>query len=103
MDRFILEDKIALVNNVTDDLKTIASQIITGNIDQEEAFDALHGLIALQNCRHNELWDVFLQTFRLDQYADIEPFDVGYSEDTNPSVDLDFNKCNYKSCCKKDY
>ena len=101
MDRFQLEDKIHGVSNVIEDLKTIASQVISGNISQEDTFDAIHGLIALQTCRHNELWDVFLQTFRLDEYADVEPFEVDYSEDTNPSIDLDFNKCNKNNCCKR--
>lgn len=96
MDRFELEDKITAMNNINEELAVLSRRVLEGNFDTDDIVNAINGIIVLQNCRQNELFDTFVQTFRLDQYA--EEY-YTYAEDTNPSVDLDFNSV--RGCCRK--
>ena len=81
MDRwFDLEEKIVAASNVVDDLKTLARYLLETDItDKDYIFNALHGLACLQEARNKDLWDAFVVSFNLDDYAseDIEEDDDG--------------------------
>lgn len=70
MDRFKMEDELINLSKISDDLKTIASQVIDGTLDRDDVFAALHGLSILHDARYAVAWDTFLQVFKIDQYAD---------------------------------
>lgn len=70
MDRFKMEDELINLNKISDDIKTIASQVIDGTLDRDDVFAALHGLAILHDARYAIAWDTFLQVFKIDQYAE---------------------------------
>lgn len=96
MDRFDLEDKITAMSNINEELNVLSRRILEENLDNDDIINAINGIIVLQDGRHNELFDTFTQVFKLDQYS--EAF-YAFAEDTNQSVDLDFN--GVRSCCRK--
>lgn len=91
MDRFDMEDKLINLGKISEDLKTIAGQVVDGSLDRDDVFAALHGLAILHDARFSEAWDTFLQVFKLEQYSDF------HSEDEDEDdVDIadECNKCN---------
>ena len=96
MDRFKLEDKITAMNDIAEELNLLARLVLEQNLDRDDIASTLFGIRILHEGRQAELFDTFTQTFKLDQYSDSF---YAYSEDTNPSVDLDFN--GVRSCCRK--
>jgi hypothetical protein len=108
MDRFDLEDKITSMHNTIEELNVLARMVLEQDMDRDDIANTLYGIKMLHEGRINELFDTFTQVFKLDEYADIEVFNnawsaYSHSEDTNPSVDLDFNKCNQNNCCKRNH
>lgn len=102
MDRFELEDKITAMSNVSEELEVLSRRILEEGLDQEDIVNAINGIVILQSGRQNQLWDTFIHAFSLDQYSGLDNDTCcGYSEDTNPSIDLEF--MNTKSCYKKKY
>jgi hypothetical protein len=99
MDRFELEDKIIAMNNVNEELEVLSRRVLDEDLDQDDIVNAINGIVILQSGRQNQLWDTFINAFSLDQYSGLDNDTCGYSEDTNPSVDLDFN--GVRSCCRK--
>lgn len=85
MDRFDMENELSNLNKISDDLKTIAGQVIDGTLDRDDVFAALHGLAILHEARYNVAWDTFLQVFKLDQYSDLHNED----DDTDSINDCD--------------
>lgn len=86
MDRFDMENELSNLNKISDDLKTIAGQVIDGTLDRDDVFAALHGLAILHEARYNVAWDTFLQVFKLDEYSDLHVEtndDEGDSDSTN--------------------
>jgi hypothetical protein len=96
MDRFELEDKITAMNNIVEELNLLARLVLEHDLDKDDIASTLFGIRILHEGRHAELFDTFIQTFKLDQYSEES---YAYAEDTNPSVDLDFN--GIRSCCRK--
>lgn len=80
MNRFKMEDSLINLNKVNDDLKTIARQVVDGTLDRDDVFSALHGLAIIHEARFAEAWDVFLQTFKLEQYSNRDN-NSNYSDD----------------------
>jgi hypothetical protein len=106
MDRFELEDKITAMHSTVEELNVLARMILEQDIDKDDITNTIYGIKMLHEGRINELFDTFTQVFKLDQYSELnkEEFNdiwskYSYSENTNPSVDVDFN--NIKSCCKR--
>jgi hypothetical protein len=104
MDRFDLEDKITAMNNIVEEINML-SKLVADGLDCDDIVSTLFGIRILHEGRQAELFDTFTQVFKLDEYAEIDEDtfnDVwsvySYSEDTNPSIDLDFN--GIKGCCK---
>jgi hypothetical protein len=96
MDRFKLEDKITAMNDIAEELNLLARLVLEHDLDRDDIASTLFGIRVLHEGRQAELFDTFTQTFKLDQYSDAF---YAYAEDTNPSVDLDFN--GVRSCCRK--
>lgn len=71
MNRFDLEDKIHAINNIVEEIGLISRQILCGKMTREEAYDALNCIVVIHDARHKELWNSFIQTFKLDEYADL--------------------------------
>ena len=102
MDRFELEDKITAMNNIVEELNVLARLVLEHDLDKDDIASTLFGIRILHEGRQAELFDTFTQVFKLDEYAEIETETFNYSsnaENTNPSVDLDFN--GIRSCCRK--
>jgi anthranilate phosphoribosyltransferase len=106
MDRFELEDKITAMNNTVEELNMLFKMVLEQDIDHDAIASTLFGIRMLYEGRQAELFDTFTQVFKLDQYAEIdkEKFNnvwtkYSHSEDTNPSIDVDFN--GIKACCKR--
>jgi hypothetical protein len=93
MDRFDLEDKITSMHNTIEELNVLAKMVLEQNMDRDDIANTLYGIKMLHEGRINELFDIFTQVFKLDEYA----------EDTTQSIDLDFNQCNQNNCCKRNY
>jgi len=105
MDRFDLEDKITALQSTVEEINTLSTMVLNG-LDRDDIASTLFGIRTLHEGRIAELFDTFIQVFKLDQYADIDKEEFNntwakysHSEDTNPSIDLDFN--GIKSCCKR--
>lgn len=92
MDRFDMENELINLNKISDDLKTIASQIINGTLDRDDVFSALHGLAILHDARYNVAWDTFLQVFNLEQYSDVH-VEINDDEDNSDLIN-DCDTCN---------
>jgi hypothetical protein len=109
MDRFELEDKITAMNNIVEEINLLAKMVLEHDLDKDDIASTLFGIRILHEGRQAELFDTFTQVFKLDEYAEIdtETFNNAWStyssnaEDTNPSVDVDFN--GVRSCCRKSY
>ena len=107
MDRFELEDKITAMNNIVEELNLLARLVLEQDLDKDDIASTLFGIRILHEGRQEELFDTFTQVFKLDQYSEFakETFNNAWAtyssnaEDTNPSVDLDFN--GIRSCCRK--
>jgi hypothetical protein len=79
MNRFDMENELTNLSKISDDIKTIAGQVIDGTLDRDDVFAALHGLAILHDARYSAAWDTFLQVFKLDEYADL-----GADSEDNP-------------------
>ena len=109
MDRFDLEDKITAINNIVEELNTLSKLVLEHDIDKDDIASTLFGIKMLHEGRQAELFDVFTQVFELDEYANVNKNKCadktwtycGYSENTNPSIDLDFN--GIKNCSKRNF
>jgi hypothetical protein len=107
MDRFDLEDKITALQSTVEEINTLSTMVLNG-LDRDDIASTLFGIRALHEGRIAELFDTFTQVFKLDQYADVDKEEFNnawakysYSDDTNPSIDLDFN--GIKNCCKRNF
>lgn len=102
MDRFDLEDKITAISNINEELEVISRRVLEEDLDRDDIVNAINGIMVVQAGRWNELWDTFIQSFQLDQYSGLDnDEDCGYSEDTNPSIDVNFVKTQGR--CNKKY
>ena len=81
--RFNLEDAISAVRLVEDDLEMLCKYLLDWP-NQKLDEDALHNMVfGIQNVaklRNENLWQVFKQEFKLDEYFDGELNLTGYDE-----------------------
>lgn len=70
MDRFKLEDAIARCGITTDDLMLLSKRYADHpqRMTEDEVINAIHGIAAVHELRYEELFQVFKQTFKLDEY-----------------------------------
>lgn len=68
MNRHHLEDKIIKMDATTDLLEYVLHNI--EEMDEDRAVNALLGVKELYRIRYNELWDTFIQVYKLDQYRE---------------------------------
>jgi hypothetical protein len=68
MDRFVLEEEILKLHSVVDDLNDISYSINEDLLDQEDISYIVDGLAVKMQIKINKLFDVFKQTFGLDEY-----------------------------------
>jgi hypothetical protein len=92
MDRFDLENELTNLSKISDDIKTIASQVMDGTLDRDDVFAALHGLAILHDARYAIAWDIFLQVFKLEEYSDLN--------DNEENVDIMNNSESYTNYMK---
>lgn len=71
MDRFKLEDAITKVSITSDDLMLLAKRYADHPepMSEDDVINAIHGIMAVHELRYAELWEVFKQTFKLDNWA----------------------------------
>jgi hypothetical protein len=76
MDRFELEQQISGILNVCDDLNLLTENILENDMDTDEVANALIGISIVLKMKHDKIFDVFKQTFKLDQYkeSNVESF-----------------------------
>ena len=67
MDRFDLEEKIARMGLMCEDLESLAEYLLDNEMSQYEISKALSGLSVINKVRHQELWDTFLGVFDLSE------------------------------------
>ena len=67
-DRFELENEITNLHNIVTDLDLLAEQVMEERVDTDEIANALIGLAVLTRMRVDRLFDVFMATFKLDDY-----------------------------------
>jgi len=67
-DRFELENEITNLHNIVADLDLLAEQVMEERVDTDEIANALIGLAVLTRMRVDRLFDVFMATFKLDDY-----------------------------------
>lgn len=71
MDRFKLEDAITRCGTTTDDLMMLAKRYADHPepLSEDEMVNAIHGIAAVHELRYAELWEVFKQAYKLDNWA----------------------------------
>lgn len=92
MDRFDLENELTNLSNISNDIKTIASQVIDGTLDRDDVFTALHGLAILHDARYAIAWDTFLQVFKLEGYSDLNDDEENVDIMNNSETYTDYMK-----------
>lgn len=70
MDRFELENKINQTTNFADQLRSIAGAVLENNMNEDRLANVLEGLAILIELHTDETFEVFKQTFRLDNYSE---------------------------------
>lgn len=70
MDRFDLEQKILETHDFVDRLNDISYGIIEVGMTQDEVSNAIDGLAVLLKLHSEKLFDLYKQTFNLDEYRD---------------------------------
>jgi hypothetical protein len=68
MDRLMLEEHIMKLYAVVDDLNDISYGLLEGGMDEEDAVNAVDGLAVMTKIKIEKLFQVFKQTFHLDEY-----------------------------------
>lgn len=71
MDRFELEQQISNLLSICDDLDLVSENILENDLSQDEIANALIGISSLLKMKHDKLFDVFKQVFKLDNYQEI--------------------------------
>lgn len=69
-DRFDLENKINKTSIFADHLRDLSSSIIEHDLSKDEISNALEGLAILIESHEQNLFDTFVQIFKLDKYRE---------------------------------
>lgn len=69
-DRFDLESKITDTYNFINHLNDLSESVSSGNLTEDEIANALNGLSVVLKCHTDKLFEIFSQTFKLDDYND---------------------------------
>lgn len=68
MDRFDLEQKITKTSIFADHLRDLSSSILEHGLTNDEIVNAIEGMAVLIESHERSLFDIFVQTFKLDGY-----------------------------------
>lgn len=69
MDRFDLETKITKTSVFADHLRDLSGSILEHDLTTDEIVNAIEGLAVLIESHERNLFDTFVQVFKLDGYS----------------------------------
>jgi hypothetical protein len=67
-DRFDLESQIMEFANMADDMDTLVTAILEGNLSTDDTVNALIGMAVMTRIRVDRTFDTFKAVFKLDEY-----------------------------------